>query len=146
MVEDDPETSPYPVWNEDSPYTAGSKAVWHGNVYTAKWWNQGEAPDNPVRQDFETPWTLVGPVMPGETPVPKVEIPAGTAPGWSGQTVYEAGSMVLFDGTLYVARWWTQGDSPEGAYVNADTSPWRALDQDEVRAVLAGGSPSDGGA
>lgn len=146
VVEDDPETSPYPVWNEDSPYTAGSKVVWHGNVYIAKWWNQGEAPDNPVLQDFEAPWTLVGPVMPGETPAPKVEIPAGTAPAWDGQTVYEAGSMVLFDGTLYVARWWTQGDSPEGAYANADSSPWRALDQDEVRTVLAGGSPSDGGA
>ena len=145
IVEDDPETSPYPVWSEQAAYTAGSKVVWNGNVYIAKWWTEGEAPDNPVLQDSETPWTLIGPVLEGETPSPAPTIPPGTAPEWDGAAIYQAGALVLFDGTLYQARWWTQGDSPEGAHSNPSASPWRVLDGDEVRDLLAGVEPSDGG-
>lgn len=150
LIADDPETSPYPIWNEYAAYPAGTKIVWHGNVYLAKWWNEGEAPDNPVLQDTETAWTLIGPVLEGETPAPKPEIPAGTAPAWGGATVYEAGAVVLFEESLYQARWWTQGDSPEGAYSNPTASPWRALDAEEVRELVASGGvapvvPSDGG-
>lgn len=137
VVEDDPATSPYPIWSEKSSYTAGSKVVWHGNVYIAKWWNEGEAPDNPVLADSGTPWTLVGPVMEGETPAPAQEIPDGIAPTWDGENAYEAGSVVLFDGTLYQSRWWTRGESPEGAFSDPGSSSWKTLDEDEVRELVA---------
>ena len=152
IVVDDPETSPYQVWSEHNAYTAGTKVVWRGNVYIAKWWNEGEAPDNPVLQDSETPWTLIGPVLAGETPAPTLEVPDDIAPAWTGSTTYEGGEIVLFDGTLYQARWWTQGDSPESAHVDASASPWRILDDDEVRELVESGgvapsipAPSDGG-
>ena len=91
IVVDDPETSPYQVWSEHNAYTAGTKVVWRGNVYIAKWWNEGEAPDNPVLQDSETPWTLIGPVLAGETPAPTLEVPDDIAPAWTGSTTYEGG-------------------------------------------------------
>lgn len=137
IIEDDPATSPYPIWSEKSSYTAGSKVVWHGNVYIAKWWNEGEAPDNPVLEDSGTPWTLVGPVMEGETPAPTPAIPADIAPTWGGETVYEAGTVVLFDSTLFQSRWWTRAESPEGAFSDPGASPWKILDEDEVRDLLA---------
>ncbi|MBO9627264.1 MAG: glycosyl hydrolase family 18, partial [Microbacterium sp.] len=78
VVTDDPERSPYPIWSEEASYRSGTRVVLHGNVYEAKWWTKGDLPDNPVLQEFETPWRLIGPVLPGETPVPVPVVPAGT--------------------------------------------------------------------
>ncbi|WP_341856656.1 carbohydrate-binding protein [Brachybacterium sp. GPGPB12] len=89
---------------------------------------------------------------PRETPAPTLEVPDDIAPAWTGSATYEGGEIVLFDGTLYQARWWTQGDSPESAHVDASTSPWRILDDDEVTELVESGgvaprtsAPSDGG-
>lgn len=134
---DDPATSPYPIWSPDVSYREGSKVVWHRNVYEAKWWTKGDVPDNPVLQAFETPWTLIGPVLPGETPIPIPTLEPGTFPDWSGSATYEKGARVLFDGLPYEAKWWTQGDSPQAAEIDPDSSPWMALDAADVIAQLA---------
>lgn len=133
---DDPATSPYPIWAENKPYQQDNKVVWHRNVYVAKYWTQGDVPDNPVLQASETPWQLVGPVLPGEKPLPTLSIPAGTYPEWSGDTVYTKGKRVLFDGAGYEAKWWTLGDSPAAEGANADASPWLKLSDNQVREVL----------
>lgn len=135
---DDPATSPYPIWAEDVSYRAGTKVVWHRNVYEAKWWTKGDIPDNPVLQAFETPWTLIGPVMPGETPVPVPTVEPGTFPEWAGNQTYVAGDRVLFDGHPYEAKWWTQGDSPQAAETDPDSSPWIVLDPADVLDAVAG--------
>lgn len=133
---DDPATSPYPVWSPDGAYSAGTKIVWHHAVYRAKWWTQGDVPDDPVLQEWETPWVLIGPVLPGETPVPVPTLPPGTYPDWDGQTIYNAGDRVLFEGTPFEAKWWTQGDSPAAAAADSASSPWRALDVSKIQAKL----------
>ncbi|MCP2369499.1 chitinase [Agromyces terreus] len=132
VTTDDPATSPYPIWNEDTSYREGTKVVWRQNVYEAKWWTKGDVPDNPVLQEFETPWTLIGPVLPGETPIPVPTVPPGTYPEWQGDTVYNQGDRVLFDGLPYEAKWWTQGDSPRESEVDPDSSPWAAIDAADV--------------
>ncbi|SDT27993.1 chitinase family 18 [Microterricola viridarii] len=141
---DDPKTSPYPIWDADVSYREGSKVVWHRKVYQAKWWTKGEVPDNPVLQSFETPWTLIGPVLPGETPIPVPTLEPGTLPEWSGSTVYEKGARVLLDGLPYEAKWWTQGDSPQAAETEPDSSPWLPLDAAAVLATLATDPPAAG--
>ncbi|WP_234407232.1 chitinase [Microterricola viridarii] len=133
---DDPATSPYPIWSADASYRAGTKVVWHHNVYQAKWWTKGDVPDNPVLQSFETPWTLIGPVLPGETPIPIPTLEPGTFPEWSGSAIYDKGARVLFDGLPYEAKWWTQGDSPQAAETEPDNSPWMPLDAADVIAQL----------
>ncbi|GAA2059220.1 chitinase [Leifsonia soli] len=135
---DDPAHSPYPVWASKNSYLKGTKVVWHHNVYQAKWWTKGDVPDNPVLNAWETPWELVGPVLPGETPIPQPTLPAGTYPTWTGTGAYDKGQRVLFDGVPYEAKWWTQGDSPEAASANPDSSPWTPLSQDEVDQIIGG--------
>lgn len=137
-VKDNPATSPYAIWSDSSSYLKGTKVVWHHNVYAAKWWTKGDVPDNPVLNSWETPWDLVGPVLPGETPIPQPTLPAGTFPTWTGATAYEKGTRVLFDGTPFEAKWWTQGDSPEAASSDPDSSPWTPLTQDEIDKLLGG--------
>ncbi|MGN7799062.1 chitinase [Leifsonia sp. 22587] len=135
---DDPATSPYPIWATKNSYLKGAKVVWHHNVYQAKWWTKGDVPDNPVLNAWETPWELVGPVLPGETPIPQPTLPAGTYPAWSGTAAYDKGQRILFDGVPFEAKWWTQGDSPEAASADPDSSPWAPLTQDEIDQIIGG--------
>jgi chitinase len=135
---DDPATSPYPIWSDTGSYLQGTKIVWHHNVYEAKWWTQGDLPDNPVLNSWETPWELIGPVLPGEKPIAQATLPAGTYPEWSGTDVYTAGTRVLFSGVPYQAKWWNQGQSPAAAASNADNSPWTPLTQAQIDAVVNG--------
>ncbi len=133
---DDPKSSPYQIWSASGAYLQGTKVVWHHNVYQAKWWTEGDTPDNPVLQSWQTPWELVGPVLSGEKPIPQPTLPAGTYPNWSGTGQYNAGQRVLFNGTPYQAKWWTQGDSPAAASSNPDGSPWVPLTQAQVDAII----------
>jgi chitinase len=133
---DDPATSPYQIWNESNTYLAGTKVVWHQNVYQAKWWTKGDVPDNPVLQSWETPWQLIGPVLPGETPIPQPMLPPWTYPTWSGKEIYNQGERVLFQGVPYEAKWWTEGDSPAASTSNPDSSPWRPLSEKEIEEIL----------
>ena len=132
---DKPDESPYQIWSEKASYLKGTKVVWRKNVYVAKWWTRGDVPDNPVLNSWETPWQLVGPVLPGETPVPQPTLPAGTYPEWSGIIIYEAGSRVLFNGIPFEAKWWTQGDSPAASFSNPDSSPWFLLTQKDIEEI-----------
>jgi chitinase len=133
---DDPETSPYQIWAEDGVYLKGTKIVWHGNVYEAKWWTKGDLPDHPVLQGWETPWKLVGPVLLGEKPVELPKLPAGTYRTWAGDVVYDAGDRVLFKGIAFQAKWWNQGESPAAAAANPDNSPWVQLTHKEIVEIL----------
>lgn len=134
---DNPATSPYQIWSPTGAYLEGTKVVWHHNVYQAKWWTRGDVPDNPVLQPWQTPWELIGPVLPGETPIAQPTLPSGTYPAWSGTAVYNTGDRVLFDGVPYQAKWWNKGQSPAAATSDPDNSPWVPLTQDQVNAIVA---------
>jgi Uncharacterized protein contain chitin-binding domain type 3 len=129
---DDPALSPYPIWTEDSDYVKGFKVVWKHNVYEAKWWTQNQIPDMPVEREGDTPWRLIGPVLPDDKPQTQASVPDGVAPDWSGTPSYDAGDVVYFDGQLYRAKWWTQGDSPAASSFNPGGSPWAVLSQKQM--------------
>lgn len=132
---DDPAKSPYQIWSADGAYLEGTKVVWHRSVYKAKWWTQGDLPDSPVLQSWQTPWELVGPVLPGEKPVQQATLPKGTYPEWSGDVSYDTGARILFKGVPYQAKWWNKGQSPAAASSNADGSPWVPLTQVQIDAI-----------
>jgi chitinase len=134
---DNPSTSPYQIWSDSGSYLQGTKVVWHHSVYQAKWWTSGDVPDNPVLQSWQTPWQLIGPVLPGEKPIKQATLPAGTYPMWSGKNTYDKGDRVLFDGTPFQAKWWNQGESPAAAASNPDGSPWVPLTQAQINQILA---------
>lgn len=133
---DDPEQSPYQIWQATGTYPKGVKVVWHKNVYEAKWWTKNDLPDDPVLQAWETPWKLIGPVMPGDKPIKQATLPKGTYPNWSGTQIYDGGDRVLFEGIPFQAKWWTQGDSPAISAYNPDSSPWVPLTQDQIEKLL----------
>jgi len=137
---DNPATSPYQVWSPTGTYLEGTKVVWHHNVYQAKWWTEGDVPDSPVLQEYQTPWQLIGPVLPGEKPIQQPTLPAGTYPNWSGTATYNTGAYVLFNGVPYQAKWWNQGQSPAAASSDPDDSPWVALTQAQINTIKSGNS------
>jgi chitinase len=134
-LKDNPATSPYPIWKTSSSYLEGTKIVWHHNVYVAKWWTQGDLPDNPVLNSWQTPWQMVGPVLKGEKPVVQPTVPAGTYATWAGTAVYQKGDRVMFDGLPYESKWWNQGQSPAAASSNPDSSPWTPLTVAQINAL-----------
>jgi chitinase len=133
--DDNPATSPYQIWSDSGAYLEGTKVVWHHNVYKAKWWTQSDVPDSPVLQSWQTPWELVGPVLPGEKPVLQATLPKGTYAEWSGDVSYDTGTRILFKGVPYQAKWWNRGESPAAASSNADGSPWVPLTQAQIDAM-----------
>ena len=124
---DDPARSPYQIWNAEQAYPADTKVVWHHNVYVAKWYSMGELPDAPVADAHLTPWSLVGPVLPGEHPPVTPTLAPGTYPKWRADRVYEGGEKVLRRGIGYQAKWWTQGDPPDADVSSPYDSPWLQL-------------------
>lgn len=136
QVADDPKTSPYPIWRDTGIYLRGTKVVWHGNVYEAKWWTKNDLPDNPVLQSWETPWQLIGPVLPTDKPMEQLVLPPYAFPAWSGHAVYEAGDRVLFEGAAFRAKWWNRGESPAASAASSESSPWIPLTQEQVKEIL----------
>lgn len=124
---DDPATSPYQIWNAAQGYAAKTKVVWRRNVYVAKWFTTGELPDTPVADTHLTPWSLVGPVLPGEHPPVTPTLEPGTYPRWRAGRIYDGGDRVMRRGVGYQAKWWTQGDPPDASVASPYDSPWLQL-------------------
>lgn len=135
---DDPATSPYPIWNDLAVYVESDRVVWHGNVYAAKWWTQDETPDNPVAKDGAAPWQLIGPVLPGDKPIPQVTAPAGTYPAWSAEDTYQQGDRIMFEGRIFEAKWWTRNESPLAAMQGSPSSAWKLFTNAQVQQLLTG--------
>jgi chitinase len=125
VVTDNPATSPYPIWQPDRPYIAGYKVVREGNVYLAKWYSQGQDPAAQVQSASQTPWQLIGPVLPGDHAPTTTTLPPGTYPTWSPTATYVAGSRVLYGGLPYQAKWYNRETSPGQEDTDPQASPWQ---------------------
>ncbi|HEV7951460.1 MAG TPA: chitinase [Glaciihabitans sp.] len=128
VVEDAPETSPFPIWSSRSYYSAGVTVVWNGSVYVSKWWNEdGPTPDDPTLDVDGSAWTYLGPVLEDEHPFALPQLEPGTYPEWEELVLYDQGDRVMFDGSGYEARWWSQGKSPDRSVLDRDYSPWKLI-------------------
>jgi chitinase len=124
---DDPAGSPYPVWRLTAQYSGGYKVVWHSVVYQAKWANTGTDPSADDSGGTPNPWSVIGPVTPGDirpTPIPQV---TGVTAVWNPATDYRRGDRVTFGGLPYEARWTTKGDAPSTEYPVDPSEPWAPL-------------------
>nr|WP_221244276.1 chitinase [Cryobacterium roopkundense] len=136
LVADNPATSPYPIWAADNSYVANDRIVWHGHVYSAKWFTLGDQPDNPLVNAASAPWNLIGPVLPGDRPAVVLVVPPGTYDGWSSSVVYQQGERVLLGDRAFEAKWWTLGDSPQASLDGSDSSPWLLLSDADIQKIL----------
>lgn len=127
-IADDPATSPYPIWSSQTYYSAGVKVVWQGSVFVSKWWNEdGAEPDDPRLDTAASAWTYLGPVLESDAPFALPQLEPGTYPEWSPTALYDQGDRVMFEGTGYEARWWSQGKQPDRSVLDHDYSPWKLL-------------------
>ncbi|MDA8320225.1 MAG: glycosyl hydrolase family 18, partial [Actinomycetota bacterium] len=106
-------------------YPLGYKVVEHGEIYQAKWFNVGQDPAAQVQFSWQTPWELLGPVLPGDHAPVIPRLPKGTYPAWSRGTQYPAGAKVLYHGLAYQAQWVNQGVAPTPT--GGAGSPWKPL-------------------
>ena len=126
MADTNPADAPYPQWSATASYPLGYKVVEDGEIYQAKWYNNGDDPSAQVQDSWQTPWELLGPVVPGEG-MTIATLPAGTYPAWSIDTQYAVGDRVLYQGLPYQAKWINQGTSPATESTDPTGSPWKAL-------------------
>jgi chitinase len=123
-----PADAPYPLWSANADYALGYKVVEDGEIYEAKWYNTGDDPQAQVQYSWQSPWELLGPVLPGDhAPVITLKPKADHYKAWSITAQYHAGSKVLYQGLPYVAKWSNQGVSPQTELSDPSGSPWQAL-------------------
>ena len=124
---DNPATSPYPIWQAADGYVAGYKVVWHRNIYQAKWFTQGSAPDAPAQGTAPSPWLLIGPVTAGaRAPKPDL-LDAAPHRAWSPTAVYREGDRVMDKGLPYLARWYTHDQAPSSQLPAQSGQAWQPL-------------------
>ena len=99
-------------------------------MYEAKWWTLGDNPEATVANAWETPWRIVGPVL-EEDLVDPIFVPAGLVDAWDGEVVYLEGERVWLDGSVYEAKWWTQGYQPNRPAESEALDPWEEIDPEE---------------
>jgi chitinase len=126
-VADNPATSPYPIWQPNRPYVTNYRVVREGNIYQAKWFSQGNDPAAQVQYAYQTPWQLIGPVLPGDHAPTTTTLPAGTDPAWSPDNGYQTGQKVLYQGLPYQAKWYNKATSPGEENADPESSPWQPL-------------------
>jgi chitinase len=127
VADTNPADAPYPLWSSSADYPLGYKVVEDGEIYQAKWYNSGDDPSAQVQDSWQTPWELLGPVVPGGGGAAIATVPAGTYPAWSVGTQYQAGDKVLYQGLPYQAKWINQGVSPATQSTDPSGSAWKAL-------------------
>ncbi|MEO8538678.1 MAG: chitinase [bacterium] len=53
-----------PRWSAESVFVAGDEVEYSGKAFKAKWWTQGEAPQEDPDQPYDHPWEYLGEVAP----------------------------------------------------------------------------------
>jgi chitinase len=124
---DNPATSPYPIWQVAAGYVAGYKVVWHRNIYQAKWFSQGSAPDAPAQGTTPSAWLLIGPVSAGARAAKPELLDAAHHRAWSPTAVYREGDRVMYKGLPYLARWYTRDQAPSSQLPAQSSEAWQPL-------------------
>ena len=120
-----PADAPYPVWSPAEQYPSGYKVVDRGEIYQAKWFNSADDPTAAAQYAYQTPWELIGPVLPGDH-APAIAASQKNLRPWKLSVSYAAGAKVSYQGLPYIARWANQGATPLFGGPVAD-SPWQPL-------------------
>jgi chitinase len=129
VADTNPADAPFPLWSAAADYPSGYKVVENGEIYQAKWYTTGDDPQAQVQYSWQTPWELLGPVVPGDHAAAIPRSSAGSYPAWSITVTYQAGAKVLEGGLPYQAKWANQGVAPQAQAGTATDSPWKPLYQ-----------------
>ncbi|MGE0686913.1 MAG: chitinase [Dehalococcoidia bacterium] len=116
-----------PKWNSETVYVAGNEVVYGNDVFKAKWWTQGNLPQQDPDRPYDHPWQYLGVlVAPQAVEQMQVQPKEGRQP-WDVAGAYEAGTEVTHKGQAFRAKWWTQGDLPQSNPINPYEQPWQFI-------------------
>ncbi|PBL00884.1 class III chitinase [Armillaria gallica] len=110
-------------YSAGSVYIASSTVSYNGYIWEAKWWTQSEPASNP-NGDWSAISACSGSGSSGGDPT-TTTTSAGSTPTsggactgvdeWESTTIYVGGYQAVYNGHLWTAKWWTQGDIPGGS-------------------------------
>lgn len=110
-------------YSAGSVYIASSTVSYNGYIWEAKWWTQSEPASNP-NGDWSAISACSGSGSNGGDPT-TTTTSAGSTPTsgeactgvdeWESTTIYVGGNQAVYNGHLWTAKWWTQGDTPGGS-------------------------------
>lgn len=131
----DPPVDGVASWDQNKVYTGGEQVSYKGAIYEAQWWTQSDQPDlggpwklikaatdNTVTPPVTPPTddTVTPPVTPPTDETPAPELPTDVTP-WETNAVYNGNDKVNYQGKIYQAKWWSQGNTPTAG------DPWVLL-------------------
>ncbi|MCH2108450.1 MAG: hypothetical protein MK135_03925, partial [Polyangiaceae bacterium] len=113
-------------WSASTAYTGGIRVSYNGAEYTAHYWNQAKNPEqNSGAQSSGKSWSVAEPC--GGSGTGGGSGSGGSGSGgstggggstscseadWSSSVAYTAGQRVVYQGSIYQAHYWTQGQVP----------------------------------
>ena len=104
-----------PAWSSASGgYSGGTQVSHNGYIWQSKWWSAAEPQAN-----SNGDWSAISACAGGGSTAPTDPGNGGGggcsgAAAWDSTKVYTGGQQVSYQGKLYKANWWTQGDIPSG--------------------------------
>ncbi|RQG86673.1 PKD domain-containing protein [Natrarchaeobius halalkaliphilus] len=110
----------YPEWDPDAVYTGGDRVVYEGSVWEAQWWTQGDEPDTE-----SGPWEELEEGGDENDNENDNDADNGEYPPWDADTVYTGGDRVVYEGYVWEATYWTQGDKPG----ESEWGPWEEIEE-----------------
>ncbi|RQG86675.1 PKD domain-containing protein [Natrarchaeobius halalkaliphilus] len=113
----------YPEWDPDEVYNSGDRVVYEGSVWEAQWWTLGDEPSA-----GPGPWERLEEDANDDENDDENDGNGGNDseyPSWNADTVYTGGDRVVYDGYLWEANWWTQGDEPG----ESEWGPWEEIEE-----------------
>ncbi|MGN0143908.1 MAG: carbohydrate-binding protein, partial [Clostridium sp.] len=103
------------VWKANKVYDAGSVVRYKNNLYKAQWYTCGDEPGTNGEYGV---WKLIEENLSGSDDDYKEDNT------WDKESVYLAGETVEYQGQLYEAQWYTQGQQPDP---NNQYGPWKLV-------------------
>ncbi|KZO92836.1 carbohydrate-binding module family 5 protein [Calocera viscosa TUFC12733] len=112
-----------PAYVSGQSYTGGDTVTYQGYVWQAKWWTENTPASDP-NGDWSAIMACTGTGTSGTPTTTATTPPTSSAPAtgscagvaaWDSSSVYTDGDQVTYDGDLWTAQWWTEGDTPGGS-------------------------------
>jgi chitodextrinase len=96
-------TCSHPAWNPSTVYLNGDTVSHNNIIYKAKYWTQNNIPSSNYGNCCA--WEYI---------MPCGGFTAATCykPLWDGLIAYNSGNQVFWNGSVYVAQWWTLNQNP----------------------------------
>ena len=104
------------MYSSEAVYVGGDRVYYHGCIFEAQWWTQGEGPVDGATNVWKFISTADG----------KASEPYDAA------RAYVAGDYVYYNGVVYMAQWWTMAEP--GTPEENGAMPWKV-----VNAMVDGG-------